>query len=247
MGVTYLGLDFDQRDAASIAGMLGGRSAADRFAYLVTPNVDHIVRLAALDPNDALWAAYQRADWRLCDSRVLAALAFLRGIDLPAVPGSDLIADLIRAIAEPGDRICLIGGVVGDSEALAALRPDLTIVQHIPPLGLRDNPAARADAARFAARSGGRFTLIAVGSPQQELIAAAIKEMPEARGTGLCIGASIDFLLGRERRAPRWMQRLSLEWLYRLLANPRRMWRRYLVEGPRIFLLAWRFQPPIDR
>lgn len=247
MGVTYLGLDFDQRDAASIAALLRGRSADDRFAYLITPNVDHVVRLADLDRDGPVWAAYHRAEWCLCDSRVLAGLAALRRIDLPVVPGSDLIADLTCAIAEPGDRLCLIGGRIGDAEALAALRADLTIVQHIPPFGLRDDLAAQADAARFAALSGARFTLIAVGSPQQELIAAAIKDMPEARGTGLCIGASVDFLLGRERRAPRWMQRLSLEWLYRLLANPRRMWRRYLVDGPRIFLLAWRFHPPIDR
>jgi exopolysaccharide biosynthesis WecB/TagA/CpsF family protein len=90
--------------------------------------------------------------------------------------------------------------------------------------------------------SAARFILIAVGSPQQELIAAAICDMPDARGTGLCIGAAIDYLAGRERRAPRWMRRLALEWLHRLLVNPARMWRRYLVDGPRIFLLAWRFR-----
>ena len=109
-------------------------------------------------------------------------------------------------------------------------------------MGLRDDPAARTEAARFAAGSGARFILLAVGSPQQELIAAEIAALPEAHGTALCIGASIDFLVGRANRAPRWMQRLSLEWLHRLLTNPRRFWRRYLVDGPRIFVMAWRFK-----
>lgn len=58
-----------------------------------------------------------------------------------------------------------------------------------------------------------------------------------ARGLTLCCGASINFLTGVERRAPQWMQRLSLEWLYRLLQNPRRLARRYLVRGPQIVRL----------
>ncbi len=235
----YLGLSFDQLDEKAVAALLRARPVDAPFAYLVTPNVDHVVRLSRLDHASPEWRAYAEADWRLCDSRVLARLAALQGKALPVVPGSDLTAHLIRDIAAPGDRICLIGGETGD---LSALRPDLEIVQHVPPMDLRNDEAARTAAARFAAQSGARFTLLAVGSPQQELIAAVIRAMPGARGTGLCIGASIDFLAGREARAPRWMQRLSLEWLHRLISNPRRFWRRYLVDGPRIFWLAWRLR-----
>ena len=68
--------------------------------------------------------------------------------------------------------------------------------------------------------------------------------MPDAGGTGLCIGASVEFVTGAKRRAPRWMQRLGVEWLHRLLSEPGRLWRRYLVEGPRIFAMAWRWRPP---
>jgi N-acetylglucosaminyldiphosphoundecaprenol N-acetyl-beta-D-mannosaminyltransferase len=236
----YLGLSFDQLDEEAVTVLLRGRGADAAFAYLVTPNVDHVVRLSKLDHGGPEWRAYAEADWTLCDSRVLARLAALQGRELPVVPGSDLTARLLRDIAAPGDRICLIGGEAGDPAALAALRPDIEIIQHIPPMALHANEPARAAAAQFAVESGARFILLAVGSPQQELIAAAIRSLPGACGTGLCIGASIDFLVGRQTRAPRWMQRLSLEWLHRLLANPRRFWRRYLVDGPRIFLLAWR-------
>ena len=64
-----------------------------------------------------------------------------------------------------------------------------------------------------------------------------LKERAVARGLALCVGASINFLTGLERRAPVWMQHLSLEWLFRLLQDPRRLARRYLVRGPRIFAL----------
>ncbi len=236
----YLSLSFEQLDEDAVVAMLRGRGLEKSFAYLVTPNVDHIVRLSKLDRDSEERRAYRRAAWRLCDSRILSLLASLRGIRLPVVPGSDLTARLFRDIVEPGDTLCLIGGQPGDVEMLSALKPGIAIVQHIPPMGLREDAGARAVAARFAADSGARFILLAVGSPQQELVAAAIGDLPDVPGTGLCIGAAIDFLTGRERRAPRWMQRLSLEWLHRLLVNPRRFWRRYLVEGPRIFLLALR-------
>ena len=82
-----------------------------------------------------------------------------------------------------------------------------------------------------------RFCLLAVGCPQQEALARALQERGRARGLALCVGASINFLTGTERRAPKWMQRIGLEWMYRLALNPTRMARRYLIRGPRIFLL----------
>src|SRR6185436_2589093 len=85
-----------------------------------------------------------------------------------------------------------------------------------------------------------RYCLLAVGSPQQEFVAYCLKQRGAARGLALCIGASVDFLTGKERRAPRAWQALGCEWLYRLLQSPRRMAYRYLVRGPRIFALLHR-------
>lgn len=240
--IDFLGLDFDPLNMDAMLAILRERRPNSPFAFVVTPNVDHIVRLSRDDTPAIVREAYRAAGWCLCDSRILALLARLHGLSLPVVPGSDLTAHLIRGIIAPGDRLCLIGGKEGDAAVLRGLRPDIDIIQHIPPMGLATDPGARAAAARFAAETQARFTLLAIGSPQQELVAAAIAAMPEARGTALCIGASIDFLTGRERRAPLWMQRASLEWLHRLLRNPARLWRRYLVEGPRIFLLAARWR-----
>ncbi len=74
------------------------------------------------------------------------------------------------------------------------------------------------------------------------MLARVIQQQGQAVGIGLCVGASIDFLSGNRKRAPQWMQQARLEWLFRLLDEPQKLWRRYLVEGPKIFRiwLAWR-------
>jgi exopolysaccharide biosynthesis WecB/TagA/CpsF family protein len=95
----------------------------------------------------------------------------------------------------------------------------------------------------FVVNTQAPLVFLAVGMPQQEFLAQHIANHPQARGVGLCIGASIDFLTGSQRRAPLWVQKAGLEWLHRLLSNPRRLASRYLIECPRIFYLIcmeWR-------
>jgi exopolysaccharide biosynthesis WecB/TagA/CpsF family protein len=84
------------------------------------------------------------------------------------------------------------------------------------------------------------FVFLAVGSPQQEILAAAIAATRRATGIGLCIGASLEFLAGAARRAPRWVQQAGLEWLYRLGKEPRRLARRYLRDCPAVFPMLLR-------
>jgi exopolysaccharide biosynthesis WecB/TagA/CpsF family protein len=109
-------------------------------------------------------------------------------------------------------------------------------------MGLKHKPGAVVRAAAFAAAQSSRFTFICVGAPQQETIAYAIAQHGDARGVGLCVGAALDFLSGNAKRAPQWMRALGLEWLYRLGSEPGRMWKRYLVTGPKVFSLfaEWR-------
>jgi N-acetylglucosaminyldiphosphoundecaprenol N-acetyl-beta-D-mannosaminyltransferase len=246
----FLGLAFDPLDTDAALRWLDSVEPGHCFVYVVTPNVDHLVRLDTLGRADplgaALWQAYERATLVLCDSRILARLARWCGVTLPLAPGSDLTARLLDEVARDGDRIALIGG---DAPLLAALEqryPLLRFVQHLPPMGLIRDEAALDAAAAFGRDSAARFLLIAVGSPQQEVVAARIAALGGARGAALCIGASLDFITGRQRRAPVLVQRLGLEWAHRLGSQPRRLWRRYLVEGPRIFRMAarWRRERP---
>lgn len=237
---TFAGVAFDPLTMDEVLGRLSAVSADSSYAYIVTPNVDHAVRLD--DPEQArnLRSLYEGADLSVCDSRILSHLARVRGLDLPVVPGSDLTARIFREVIRPGDRIAIVGGDAALLEDLRRRRPGVDFLHHQPPHGLRHNAEAREEAAKFVASAGARFAFIAVGSPQQEMIAAAVRAYPHATGTALCIGASLDFITGRQRRAPEIFQKLSLEWLYRLLSDPKRMWKRYLVEGPRIFLIVAR-------
>ncbi|WP_205481748.1 WecB/TagA/CpsF family glycosyltransferase [Sphingomonas arenae] len=238
--VAYDPLTFDQ-----VVERLGRVTRDTPYGYLVTPNVDHVVRLEKSSGSlPQLRDIYAEADLCVCDSRVLSRLARLHGIDLPVVPGSDLTHHLLDHVVEAGDRIAIVGGDADLLEGLRTRYPAVEFVQHLPPMGLVRNPAARQQAAAFIARQRPRFTFIAVGSPQQELIAAETRLEPGATGMALCIGAALEFVTGHQVRAPRVVQELGLEWAHRLVSAPGRMWRRYLVEGPRIFVLAarWRRQ-----
>lgn len=241
--VEFVGLRFAQTSLSEMVDAASKRAAGDPFLYVVTPNVDHVVRLASSRQGAELKAAYEGAWLRVCDSRVLARLARLFGVKLSVVPGSDLTAHLLGRLTGSGRRIAVIGADPASIERLGNRFPGIEFVHHEPPMGLLGNPAAMAEAAAFAVHAQADFVLLAVGSPQQEILANAIHAHAGSTGTGLCIGASIDFLTGRARRAPRIMQRLGLEWAYRLFGEPRRMWRRYLVEGPRILgiVLTWRY------
>jgi exopolysaccharide biosynthesis WecB/TagA/CpsF family protein len=85
-----------------------------------------------------------------------------------------------------------------------------------------------------------RFSFLAVGSPRQEVVAEALVRRGRGTGIGLCVGASLLFLTGAERRAPRAVQSAGLEWAWRLAQDPRRLARRYLVDSPKIVRLLWR-------
>ena len=241
----FLGFGFDPLSTDQVLARLAKDDGGAPYSYVVTPNVDHVVRLHQdAEAERELEPIYAAADLCLCDSKVLHLLGRVRGVELPVVPGSELTRLMFERVIRAGDRIAIVGG---DADLLHALRekyPRVDFVQHCPPMELRRNAAARRGAAEFIAQAEARFTFIAVGSPQQEMIAAEARTIRGASGTALCVGAGLDFLTGRQKRAPRLAQRLGLEWAHRLLGNPRRMWRRYLVEGPRVFLLAYRWPAP---
>ncbi|MDE2006365.1 MAG: WecB/TagA/CpsF family glycosyltransferase [Rhodospirillales bacterium] len=208
-----------------------------RFGYVVTPNADHLVRLARAPE----WRpAYTHATLRLLDSRVVAGAARLFALaPPPVVPGSDLVAALL-ARPEAAESVTLLGLPDSWLGALARRTGLVPRAHWNPPMGLLDDPAAFAAALDFLEAHPARFTLLAIGSPAQEVLAAALSARGRARGLGLCVGAALDFLSGRSRRAPVWMRRAGLEWLHRLAREPRRLGARYLREDPALFALLAR-------
>ncbi|MDB5581799.1 MAG: glycosyltransferase [Bradyrhizobium sp.] len=238
----FLNLDFDAWTMDEVETWLTNRDADSPFGYLVTPNVDHMVRLAGAD--DDVRLAYTDADLCICDSRVLKRVGRLCGVGLSVVPGSDLVAATFDHLLRDGDRVCLIGGTAESAEGLQQRFPGITILHHAPPMGLRNDPVARSAAIDFAQQAQARIVLLAVGSPQQELLAREMASSGRVQGTALCIGASVDFIVGAQSRAPGFVQRAGFEWCWRLMKHPRRLARRYLIDGPKILPMALRWRWP---
>jgi exopolysaccharide biosynthesis WecB/TagA/CpsF family protein len=229
--------DCDLSGFMNIAANYGTES----YAYAVTPNVDHLIRFY---DDAAFRELYRTAGFVLLDSRFLAyLLRIVAGLRLPTSPGSDVTARLFNEVLKPDDKVVVIGGTEQQAQILAQ-QFGLQGLRHLnPPMGFIHDPAAVEECLHFIEnQSPFRFCLLAVGCPQQEVLAKALLSRGRARGLALCVGASINFLTGSERRAPKWMQNSGFEWLYRLLNDPGRLARRYLVRGPRIFLLLPRLK-----
>lgn len=231
----FMTLDFADGDRPALLGRVAAM-ARGPYAYVVTPNVDHVIKLM-----DGRVEAdvYRAADLKVCDSRILAHLARLRGKALAVYPGSDLTADLLAS-----DHDLTIGVFGPDRAAFDALvarypRRRFTFVDA--PMLAPGSPAWFA-AVDEAARADWEVLLACVSFPKQERFAHALRAAGRKTGVTLCVGASVDFLTGRQQRAPRLYQQLSLEWLHRLMSQPRRMFRRYVLEGPAIFGLFLRHE-----
>ena len=228
--------NFDLRAFTAIAA----RHGHNRYTFAVTPNVDHLIRY---HDDAAFRAHYRAAGYVLMDSRVVRTLVrLMKGIRLPICTGSDLTVTLLSKVANPTDRIVMLGGTAQQAQHLAMLYGLKNVQHHNPPMGFVKDPDAVEECLRFIERASPfRFCFLAVGSPQQELIAHQLKTRGVARGFAICVGASINYITGAEKRAPEWVQRLTLEWLYRLYPEPaERLARRYLLRGPRIFRYLFR-------
>jgi exopolysaccharide biosynthesis WecB/TagA/CpsF family protein len=226
-------LELDNQDLEQFVHT-ASQFGTERFGFVVTPNADHLIRYYD-DPS--FRAKYADAEFVLSDSRFLSyLLKVAKGLRMPVCTGSDLTAQLIGKVARPDDKLVLVGGSAEQAATLAR-KFGLRNLQHInPPMGFIDDPVAVAKVIEFVERqSPFRFCLLAIGCPRQEAIAQRLKQRGIARGLALCIGASIDFLTGKEQRAPKLFQTMGLEWLYRLLQSPRRLGARYLIRGPRVF------------
>jgi exopolysaccharide biosynthesis WecB/TagA/CpsF family protein len=227
-----LGLAFDNLTLGETVEAIAMRPRHARFAYVVTPNADHLQRLKAIP---ALRLVYDTAWLCLLDSQLVSLCAATLGLQPPlVVTGADLTQALLDAAA--GQTVAVVGLKAASFSALAARYPAIIFVHHEAPMGLLRDRAAFAAARDFVCAAPYPLTLLALGSPLQEMLAYAIFRAGSATGVGLCVGAAPEFCAGTARRAPVWMRRRGLEWLHRLARDPRRLARRYLWEDPGILV-----------
>ncbi len=217
-----------------------------RCRYVVTPNVDHAVMF---QENEELRRAYGEAGLVLADGAPLVLASRWLGKPLPErVAGSDLVPALFDATsARLPLRVFLLGGAPGVAERaaanLAARWPAVRVVGTAsPPKGFENDAAQNAAILGRIAKECPDVVLVGLGAPKQEVWVWRHRRAIAAPVV-LCIGATIDFLAGERSRAPRWMRRVGLEWLYRLGTEPRRLGRRYARDAgifPRLIWKEWR-------
>lgn len=202
-------------------------TAREGFA-LATINLDHLVKLRA---SPDFTRAYAAQDLVIADGWPIVALSRLAGRPVDLMPGSDMVVPLCRWAARSGARVALVGSTDETLEvaraALIARVPGLDIAYtHAPPMGFDPGGAAADAVLSDLSANDIALCLVALGAPKQELFAAYGRDVSPAIGFA-SIGAGLDFLSGRQVRAPRLMRRLGLEWLWRALSSPRRLIPRY--------------------
>jgi N-acetylglucosaminyldiphosphoundecaprenol N-acetyl-beta-D-mannosaminyltransferase len=246
--VELLGLRFACLTRSQVVDRVARGLERGEGGWLVTPNVSYMRRVAKEPSTRALLS---QADLTVADGIPLLWAARLRGRPLPdRVAGSDLVWLLAERASRDGRSIYLLGGDSGVAEKAAqqlqARWPALRIAGTSGPR-ISSEPTPEQLQAVRAALEAARPDLIYVGlgAPKEERLISALRlDFPHTWWIG--IGISLSFISGAVRRAPSWAQRAGLEWLHRLVQEPRRLARRYLVEdlpfALRLLAGSWRLR-----
>lgn len=227
------GLRFDNLTLTEAVEQIDELVRTGHGAYVVTPNVDHVIR-ANRDP--AYASIVRQADLVLADGQPVLWAAWLAGTSLKArVAGSDLFPLLCGHAAATGLRVFFLGGAPGAAAAAARMLerqyPGLNVSGiHCPPFGFERDRELQLATVRAVQSAHPDIVFVGLGSPKQERwIVEHMHEYGPAVSIG--VGISFSFAAGHIKRAPRWMRRCGLEWLHRLWREPRRLWKRYLIDG----------------
>jgi N-acetylglucosaminyldiphosphoundecaprenol N-acetyl-beta-D-mannosaminyltransferase len=220
----------------------------ERFTagVLVTPNVDHLI---LLKNNGAFLQAYRAANYVVVDSQIVFwAMKWLGRSVKEKISGSDFFPAYCAHHAGKNQtslvkkKIFILGGMPG--VALAAMqaineRHNAMIVvgAHSPSMNFVNDKDEVSAVIELIEKSGADSLVVGLGAPKQELWIHQNKAKFTFVKSFLAVGAAIDFEAGNVARAPSWMSSCGLEWFYRLYKEPKRMWRRYLINDPAFFLM----------
>lgn len=210
-----------------------------RKGVLVTPNVDQIVKMQS---DRIYYEIVRKAEWVICDSRILLLCSKIAGTPLKeAIPGSSFFPAFCEYHKnDDGCKIFLLGAM--DGVALKAqerinqkVGRNMVVGAYSPSYGFEKKPDENEKIHQMINESGATVVLVGVGCPKQEKwIDAHKNKMPGVR-IWMALGATIDFEAGNIKRAPEIWQKLYMEWFYRFLQEPRRMFKRYFIDDPKFF------------
>lgn len=212
-------------------------------SYVVTPNVDHIVKL---DSDEEFRNVYKNADLILTDGMPLIWISKLKKTPIKEkVSGSDLFPKVCELAAQKGYRVFLLGAADGvaakAAKNLQEKYENLRIAgTYSPKYGFEKDKKEIEKIISIVKLAKPDILAVGLGAPKQEKFIYKFKDKLNVP-VSLAIGASIDFEAGNIERAPRWMQKCGLEWLYRLCKEPKRMYKRYLIDDLKIVKIFFEF------
>ena len=216
----------------------------NKSAYVVTPNVDHIVQL---ETNKELQDVYANASLILTDGKPLQWIAKWYGTPIKEkISGSDLFPRLCDMAARKGYKMFFLGAAEGvatkAAENLINRYNGLQVVgTYSPPYGFEKSPEEMLKIIRLIKEAAPDMLIVGLGCPKQEkFMYHHCRELGVPISFGL--GASFDFEAGNIKRAPKWMSEHGLEWLFRITQDPQRMAKRYLVDDLKILKLATKYK-----
>jgi exopolysaccharide biosynthesis WecB/TagA/CpsF family protein len=216
----------------------------DRGFTVATVNLDHIVKLYQ---SDKFYQAYKKQTYVVADGNPIIWLSRLAGRKIELVPGSELILPLISLAVNLEVPVALLGATQETLDETAAqlkkIFPKLNIAACIAPaFGFDPEGAEAQKCIDELSQSGAKMCLLALGAPKQEIFAVyAARYIPHCGF--ISIGAGLDFIAGSQTRAPLIVRKLAMEWLWRMLGNPRRLVYRYgacFAVLPRLIMQAIR-------
>jgi exopolysaccharide biosynthesis WecB/TagA/CpsF family protein len=218
-----------------------------KTGVVLTPNVDHLMKLQ----HDAeFFHTYLQADYKVCDSQILMYASRFLGTPLKEkISGSDLFPTFCRFHRNNEEiKIFLLGGATGVADRArikinSKVGREIIIGAHSPSFGFEKNEAECQELIDMVNQSGATVLAVGVGAPKQEKWICKYRDQFKFVKIFLAVGATIDFEAGAIQRSPKWMSRMGIEWLFRIYSDPKRLWKRYLVDDLPFFwlLLKQRF------
>jgi len=208
---------------------------------IFTPNVDHIV---LTQKNPDLKKTWDIADILLADGMPLVWLSkLLPGKSLPErVTGADLLPAICKFSSTKTLRIALVGGAPGVADTAAQILKNtfglkFDIYTYCPPMGFESNLQENGKVIQFCNNIKPNILFLCLGSPKAEVWLHNNREFIDFN-VALSVGAAIDFVAGTQKRAPLFLQAIGFEWLWRMMREPRRLWKRYLINDSAFFIYA---------
>lgn len=222
-------ISFDNIRLVEAAEQIRSLSTGEKFTYVVTPNIDHLCRIYGPEKNQQALSIFKKATLSLCDSRILEKMLRIKGKRLvEVIPGSTLTAYMFERVLTASDRILIFGVKDEYFEILKQRYSHLTMDHINPSMGFIKKPDEVDSLLKQVKSLGANYIFLSVGAFQQEIFASQLAQTTNAKGVGLCVGASVSFLTGAQKRAPLFIQKMHLEWAFRMLSNPKRLGGRYI-------------------